>query len=248
MNAPRWLMLVLSSLLLVGCIDLTEEIWVDPDGRCRVEITTGIHEELLALNKKEDAAAGVRKELERLREYAVKKLDARVNIREYDQDRKHYFALVANLDSPEDVATLLNQFHAPDARENGGKTAWHGQHTTEFATRGGGLRFEKHLRAGADRSDENPKLREFVAAMFRDGTITVRLHAESVKSPDGEVAADGKSVQWIIPISEIVLDPDYERRLIAEMPRAGISAWWLGAAALAMWSLYLAWRRPRAAS
>jgi len=152
-----------------------------------------------------------------------------------------YFALVANLEKPEDVATLINHFHAPDA------PGMHATHTTRFSALGSDtLRFEKRLRAGdAPAGRDDPKLREWVARMFEDSYLVVRLHAESVRSVSGQVADDGRSVAWRIPFADFIREPGFDRILAAEMPRR--SRAWIGwlAAGLALAGLlgYLYARR-----
>lgn len=243
-----WLTLCLACLTLAGCIDVTEDIWLDESGHCRLEITTAIPEALLTPDNKNKVETEVRAARERLRDYAVDQLGARVSLRDFTQDRKRYYTFIANLDSPEATAALLNHYHHVPADAAAAQAARPATHVTRFSQPyRGTLHFEKRLTGATPGADETPQMRALLASLFRDNHVTITLHAPAITRANGEISPDRNSVTWTIPISRLIEEPGFAISLSADLPYRPIRwLWWLGGALVAGLIVILIMRRkPR---
>lgn|GEM_PF-3947079 len=237
-----WAWVVLS-LLLGGCVDMTEDIRLDANGQCRIEITTAIHEKLLALDR-EETEARIREAMEALKAHAVSHLGARAHIRTYAEGGRQHFSFIANLDSAEAAEALLNHHHKASeaAQDQAGA-----RHVTRFSRPyRGTLHFEKQL-TGVPRSDPStPEMRALLAALLQDSTLTIRLHAPAITRANGDINPEGTTVQWTIPLARLALDPDFQQTLSADVPQRSTLAWWLaGGVALVLVIVLVLRRKPR---
>lgn len=227
-----WLTICLACLALTGCIDVTEDIWLDESGRCRLEITTAIREDWLRADPQGKLDGEVRTAMERLRDQAVNEFGARVSLRDTTQDGKRFYTFIANLDSPEATAALLNHFHQPPADHEAGQASRPARHVTRFTQPyRGTLHFEKHLSGATPGAQDTPQMRALLASLFRDNQLTVTLHAPGISRANGEISADGTRVTWSIPLSRFIEEPGFEMKLSADVPFRPIRwLWWLGGA------------------
>ncbi|MBI2299772.1 MAG: hypothetical protein HYU66_12670 [Armatimonadetes bacterium] len=200
---------LLLPLLLTGCLEVNEEIWIGRGGRGRMSLDVTVDEaaSVLELVGRKDPVADVRAKLEKAKQQLA-------------QDRN-----VFNVEARESGEAGQRRFHLAfefrRAVRLGDSTAGFLQLTTEPAGLGklklrqvlavpkpeGAV--EAGFRPAGEGLDELGPLGEVISKAVASGLLggksyTVRIHAPKVISSNGASLDGGRAAQWEYPIGELV--------------------------------------------
>lgn len=207
---------VVAALLLAvgaaGCIDVAENIRVDPAGTARYEVDFAIPEMFFGfMAAVGDSGGGPGAKF--FGKPPEGRMADSVRTRDFVDGDMHHFAMERDLRSIEQLPALAVADTA--GSELGGKTLPGYVVTRLDAHR---LRLTRALNPDSTnkakilgRLDEDPTSEgssvmsdEAAARMFAGRTYTLRLHAARIESANGTIAADGKSVEWRMPITAMI--------------------------------------------
>jgi hypothetical protein len=196
-----------------GCIDVAENIRVEPAGTARYEVDFAIPEMFFGFMA---AAAGDSGDAPGAKFFG-KPLEGRAadstRTRDFVDGDMHHFAMERDLRSLEQLPALAVADTA--GSELGGKvlpgyavvrldahrlrlTRALNPDSTDKAKILGRLDEDSTGVASSTLSDEA------MGRMFAGRTYTLRLHAARIESANGTIAADGKSVEWRMPITDMI--------------------------------------------
>lgn len=221
-TSPRILALALALLTLTGCFDFLEEIWINEDGSGRVRIDLGISTALFSLGGarvREELEREFKAEAERARAAVAQDPDVKkISVESRDDGDLH--RIIYELEVRD--VTRLPEIHRR-LREGSAKLSASGSDAVDFEMRieetGQGYRFSQAFGAArgkaADGGASVPRksgadavaeafAEQMISAMFADKGLTIRVHGPEFASHNGQLAQDGKSVEWKVPFSSII--------------------------------------------
>lgn len=207
MNAALRCLVLLPLVLVGGCLDYTEEVFVGRDGSGRMRTEVAVLNEFLT---EEDAA-----ELRAGLEDAAKQLGqhpdvSRVQVADRREEHKHHFVLDVTTKSYEALPRVMNaqdwlRFEALEGKglryvrvldEGGGSAAAYASAGRRLPDVG---RADDVARALVGRSFARRAERRGVAALDSDELdfhVTFRLHAPKVVKSNGEAASGVATWRW----------------------------------------------------
>jgi hypothetical protein len=237
MNTARAALLFVMGIMCTGCLELTQEIWVNADGSGRMKLDISLPQGLMAMAAEAEGGnpfAENQAEYDQLKAHPEQVPNLRsLDHSEYVEGEFHHFVIELEV---EDVTLLPETMEALQARtsvadEDSGETG-------EIASPND-MRLE---RLGRDRMlfvqtlvDESmvsatgtaePGMEEmeaasqaFLASMFAGKFYTVRVHAPRISSANGTVDEAAQTAEWKIPLGD-VMSQQAPRELRAEIELA----------------------------
>jgi hypothetical protein len=195
-----------------GCIDVAENIQVDPAGTARYEVDFAIPEMFFGFM----AAAGDSGDGPGAKFFGKPpegRMADSMRTRDFVDGDMHHFAMERDLRSIEQLPALAVADTA--GSELGGKVlpgyaverldahrlrltrAMNPDSTDKAKIMG-------RLDDGSTEDVSSAVSDEAMGRMFAGRTYTLRLHAARIESSNGTIAADGKSVEWRMPITALI--------------------------------------------
>ena len=208
-----------------GCISVTEEVLIRPDGSVQYGVDFTMLEMViqgLAEMSGEDPGKSLGSQWLASADSAQR--DS-IRLREFVEGKDHHFAAERDLASLEHLAILSSRAEVPDSErvEKGAPgLPLEGIRVTRLDARR--VRLVRTLEnpsppgmpaAGGDSTDARTK------RMFADRHYVFRLRAPEIESANGVVAKDRKSAEWRIPMTQLAGDSAVvvEAILVAGKPR-----------------------------
>lgn len=220
MSVTRCLLLFMLSSACAGCLELTQEVWVNRDGSGRMRLDIALPQGLLEMAAESDGANPL---AESMAEYERLKADPgqvpnlrSVDHSEYVEGEFHHFVIDLEVDDvtalPETMAqlqkrTALDEEQAEKADELAS------QHEMRLERIGRNrMVFVQTLVDDSQAADAStPGTEEmdaagkaFLASMFAGKHFTVRLHAPKVTATNGAVDQNARTTEWRIPLTELM--------------------------------------------
>lgn len=212
-TGPSLLFMLLFTLLLTGCFDVTEEIWISPDGSGRLTIEMGIEKGLSGAEGSEgrrDAAEalgdGFKEVARRIR------TDPRIGtpmIAEWEDDTYLRASIEMKVEDWHDLPAVAQRIlgesdtsvemddlllFSLDENEDG--MVFYSQPV-----------MTAEPREEPDRGEGSPWVRRLGKAIFDDGTLTVVLHSPTISRTNGEWQSDRLSVRWQRDLADLISRP-----------------------------------------
>ncbi|QSQ23096.1 hypothetical protein JY651_49795 [Pyxidicoccus parkwayensis] len=215
---PPWLLATLALVTLTGCFDLVQEVWINPDGSARVVLDVGIPKSLVALGGKhggQDLMEQVRQEQEAAKETLSKDPNVeKLEQRTYEEgDRVHVVHDLTVRD-----ATKLPELYrklADDASRERQRGA--GNWDFRIERDGGDYVFTQRFvpdkavlpAEGGDPAEQAAKelAKGMAKALLVNNNVTLRVHGPSIGETNGTVNEKKDTVEWKMPLSELVDAP-----------------------------------------
>jgi hypothetical protein len=220
MNVTRGLLLFILSIGCAGCLELTQEVWVNEDGSGRMRLDIALPQGLMEMATEADGANPLAENME---EYEKLKADPgqipnlrSVDQSEYVEGEFHHFVIEIEVDDvtalPETMAQLQKRTSLDEEQaEKADELA--SQHEMRLERIGHDrMVFVQTLVDDSGAADASaPDMEEmdaagkaFLASMFAGKHFTVRLHAPKVTSTNGTVDEGARTTEWKIPLTELM--------------------------------------------
>lgn len=240
--AGRWgrvFAAVLSAMALTGCFEFSEEIWIREDMTGRIRMEFGLSSALVALGGEmdEDPLAELRASYEATKqELETNPNVAAVKIEEYNEEGLHWLTMDVDIKDVRllegEVTDTLNRQGMFGSAGNGqtGAPGWSMNFRSTGRRR---VEFTQIITVNEDKPatlapppvgpDGEPFAqfgdamgRAMVASMFGDRYVTVTLHAPNITTANGNLNDEHTTVQWKIPLVDLLTDEPIHRQLRAE--------------------------------
>ena len=220
MNVTRGLSLLILSIACAGCLELTQEVWVNRDGSGRMRLDIALPQELLEMAAETDGVnplAESMAEYERLKAHPEEISNLRsVDHSEYVEGEFHHFVIELEVDDvtalPETMAQLQKRTAAnAEQAEKADELA--SQHEMRLERIGRDrMIFVQTLVDDSQATDASTSGTEemdaagkaFLASMFAGKHFTVRLHAPKVTATNGVMDETAGTTEWKIPLTELM--------------------------------------------
>ncbi len=220
MNVTRGLLLFILSIVSTGCLELTQEVWVNGDGSGRMRLDIALPQGLLEMAAEAEGGnplAENLEEYERLKAHPEEIPNLRsVDHSEYVDGEFHHFVIELEVDDvtalPETMAQLQKRTAVGEEQaEKADELA--SQHEMRLERVGRGrMVFVQSLvddsqmteAPGPDMKELDASGKAFLASMFAGKHFTVRLHAPKVTSTNGVVDETARTIEWKIPLTELM--------------------------------------------
>lgn len=235
MKVTKGLLLLIASLACSGCLELTQEVWVNGDGSGRMRLDIALPEGLMEMAAESDGLNPLTEnlaEFERLKAHPEEIPHLRsLDHSEYVEGEFHHFVFELEVDDvtalPETMAEV--QKRTSVGQEEGEQAdALASQHEMKLERIGDGrMLFVQTLIDEVQASSSDPEMEEmdasgkaFLASMFAGKHYTVRLHAPKLVSSNGAIDATARISEWKIPLTEL-MGREGPQELRAEIELAG---------------------------
>jgi hypothetical protein len=214
------LVLVLAAAC-AACLEVTQEVWVNADGSGRLQMDIAVAEALMAMAQESEDGGSLQATLA---SYDKLKADPgrignlrSIDHREYTEGGLHHFVIEVEVDDVTLLPETLDEISRLSAAD--GEPL---KESDELATPSdmrferlddGRLLFVQSLvtedaqAAGKEQANDeelDEASRAFLSSMFAGKYYVIRLHAPAVNSANGQLAEDGGSVQWKIPMVDLM--------------------------------------------
>ena len=233
MKKPRLFITLLTILLLSGCYDFSEELWINADGSGRMKFTIGLAENLIAMIEGSRESAD-------FCDKAIKdktRLDNNVLITSFaitksNEAGMHYCTIDIGVIDFRNFGEVRNNviegdydnYEFPFVIEELGE---------------GRIRISQHFdnlgRDGPEQSEIEKVGQEMamvmMTPMLAGKYITVTVHAPKIESSNGEISTDSKTVTWKKPLIDLVRSPEKPHKFEMVMVKNvslidRIKSWW----------------------
>lgn len=228
------LLFVLSaSLLLTGCYDLTEELWINADGSGRMKFTIGLAENLVTLIESGGQSADFCENAIRDKSKLEKnKLVYSVYISKYNEAGMLFcsidigvtdfrqFREVRDVAIEGDYARYQFPFLIDDLGEGRIRIS------QDFSNLGR----DDPAQTDLDKMGQEMAM-ALMSPMLAGKYITVTVHAPKIESSNGDISADSKTTTWKKPLVDLFRNPDQSHKFVMVMVNDvgfldRIKAWW----------------------
>lgn len=236
MNLIRVLLLLIASVACAGCLELTQEVWVNSDGSGRMRLDIALPDGLLQMAADSDGVNPLAEnlaEFERLKAHPEEIPNLRsVDHSEYVEGEFHHFVIELEVD---DVTSLSETMAEVQKRTSVGDEQAEqadelaSQHEMKLERVGRDRmvfvqtlvdEFRATVGSDAETEEMDEASKAFLASMFAGKHYTVRLHAPKVASSNGTVDATARTSEWKIPLTELMAREGL-KELRAEIELAG---------------------------
>jgi len=201
--------------LLSGCLDMQQEIWIQPDGSGRLRLDLGIREQTPEGGEEdENLSSEVHTELDSGFLEAARRLrdDPRVrslHTEDYRQEGYERAAIDVTVDQWRDlpdiaaIVTGLQEVQDSDLRDI---------FLFQLEERDGTIYYRQPVTGASPTESETRDLgRELGAALtravFDDSKITVTLRSPTLSHANGRWLMDKSGVEWTVELDDLVSDP-----------------------------------------
>jgi hypothetical protein len=220
MKMTRGLLLVILSITCAGCLELTQELWVNRDGSGRMRLDIALPQGLLEMATEAEGSNPLAENLEQyeqLKAHPEQIPNLRsVDHSEYVDGEFHHFVIEIEVDDvtalPETMAQLQKRTAVGEEQaEKADELA--AQHEMKLERVGRDrMVFVQSLvddgqgadASGPDMEEMDAASKAFLASMFAGKHFTVRLHAPKVTSTNGTVDETAGTIEWKIPLTELM--------------------------------------------
>ncbi len=214
MKKSRLIITLFSILLLSGCYDIAEELWIYSDGSGRMKFTIGLAENLIAMIEGSGESADFcDKAIKDKRKLENNVLITSVAIIKSNEAGMRYCSIDLGVKDFRNFAEVrnnviegdYNNYEFPFAIEelDEGRI----RITQDFSNLG---------RDGPEQSEIEKVGQEMAMAMMTPMLagkyITVMVHAPRIESSNGEISADNKTTRWKKPLIDLIRNPDQSHR------------------------------------
>lgn len=220
MNVTRAIPLLILGIACSGCLELTQEVWVNGDGSGRMRLDIALPQGLLdmaAESEGEDPLAENLAEYDRLKAHPEQIPNLRsVDHSQYVDGEFHHFVIeleVYDVTALPQTMARLQERAAVDEQQADKAEELTSQHEMRLERIGHGrMLFVQTLvddsgtpgSAGPDMQEMDAAGKAFLASMFAGKHFTVRLHAPKVASSNGTVDQTAGTAEWKIPLTELM--------------------------------------------
>lgn len=212
------LLLLAGAMLLTGCFDMSQDLWINKDGSGRMRYQLGINEQLAALSNQADPCTEFYQDKTTLEQYPGVQSVKYENRREggvqfciVDINVKHFSDLVQ-------LQTHVMKDSMPARHQAEFQSS---MELTEQEDGNGHFRLYVENSARHAGNDELQKqaghFANVLMAQVMSGRYwTVTLHANEILTANGEPIEKGKVVQWKVPLYDLMTDMNYANDMQAE--------------------------------
>ncbi len=205
-------------VLVSGCMEMSEEIWINKDASGRLVIKTFVSESLMAFSSDTDGD-GPKAELLRIKEEL--QTDPEIaGVEFYENSEEGMREIV--LDIALNRYQYISEVYTSYLSSNDGETD---RGSVEFEEIDGGRIRIARLFPDPDESEdvegevESSEFAEagmaMMANMVADKYFTVTLHAPKVEDATGEISPDGTSATWRISFAQLLTEKGFNREIEA---------------------------------
>lgn len=211
--------------VLCGCIELSEEVWVNDDlsGRVRWDFALSSAVVAMAQQNHDDPLAEMRADFEKTRaELAQDPNVTQSRFEDYAEGGYHHFVIDVELKDVRRIGPGFNQPFQSQEALGGASSDEPTGHMTVEKLDNGNLAFVQVFEQGgttpaADEEDPERLLNEaMLASMFAGRNFTVTLHAPNVVDTNGRYSEEQSLVTWQVPLSELMTSDPMRREMRAE--------------------------------
>ena len=233
MKKTRLIVALITVLLLSGCYDFSEELWIKTDGSGRMKFTIGLAENLVSMieggRKSADFCDKAIKDKNKL-ENSV--LITALTITKSNQAGMHYCTIDI------DVIDFRNFGEVRNNVIEGDYNNYEFPFVIEELDQGRisiSQDFGNLGRDGPEQSEIEKVGQEMAMAMMTPMLagkyITVTVHAPIIESSNGELSADNKTTTWKKPLVDLIRNPQqshkFEMILVKDVGLIDrIKSWW----------------------
>lgn len=233
--APRpllrlgWLLATLSLLTLTGCFDVVQELWINPDGSARLVVDVAIPKSLGMLAQANGGKSLV-DQLHEQRKAAQETLSKNPDVqalvlRQYDEGDALHLVHELTVKDATKLPELYRQVMEDTTRDQQQQAP--GQWDFRIERNGGDYvvtqRFTPataSLPSGTGREDLAEQAARDIAkgltkALFANHHVTLRVHGPGIGETNGTVNEKKDTVEWKLPLAELVDGPKEGRELRA---------------------------------
>lgn len=220
MSTMRAGLLFLMTMACTGCLELTQEIWVNADGSGRMTLDIALPQGLMAMASESEGGSPFMEnqaEYERLKAHPEEIPNLRsLDHREYVEGEFHHFVIELEVDDVTALPETMEQLQARTTigEEQSGEAEEVASPAEMRLERLGGGRMlfvQPLVNEGLAAGTSEPGMEEmeeagqaFLASMFAGRYFTVRLHAPKVTSTNGTVDGTAQSIEWKIPMTDLM--------------------------------------------
>lgn len=199
MNRLLRVLLFLPALCLAGCIDLSEEIWIRPDGSSRARFDLQVSETLASVGAGREGKNGGFGDFRAKLQEKAKQLSAdtahvtSAKYEEFKEAGKQHYVLDVEAKAYDTVGEVpTDPSGTTDTKQ-----------TVRFEPgQWGKIKFTCVL--GNRKPGETGGADPLSKMIFADKQFTLRLHAPRVLSANGNVDEGGQLVEWKVPMAEMI--------------------------------------------
>lgn len=226
----------LAALVLGGCIEITQEVWINGDGSGRMTMDLGLSEQLLSM-----AGSGGEDPLAKFREQAKKtkaelQKDPNVSsvaITERKEGGDQHFVYDVQVKDVTRLRDVESRLSSSGPLGEDGKVRDKGEFKIEKQPNGRLLflmRLQTPKQDGKGGKQADALARGMAAAMFGNRAVTIRLHAPKIADTNGTLDDQKTTVEWRIPLVDLISEKaGRELRAEVEMP-SGVPWLWIALA------------------
>jgi hypothetical protein len=244
MQRLRLATLLLVPFIFVGCFEIMEEIWINADGSARIIIDIGIPQSLMALGESEE---GDNPFAELDEDFEKTKRDVehnpgikRMDFRQYTGEGLKHFVFdieVTDLSSLNELQKIV--YSGEEEPENSSNKMPLENSDLLVEKQGDRIAFIRRIGEGLTegKSDTGSDSvgngfeemgKAMAGSMLGNNHYTVKLHAENIASANGAIDAEKRTVEWRIPIGELMMGNRRELRAEIVPPMDNTTAWVVG--------------------
>lgn len=210
----RLIITILTTLLVSGCYDLTEQLWINSDGSGRMKFTIGLAENLAAMIEGSGESADFcEKSIKDKNKLENNVLITSVAITKHNEAGMNYCSIDIDVKDFRNFVEVRNNIIEGDYDNY--------EFPFSIIELGDGRigisqEFSNLGRDGPNQSEIEKAGQEMamamMAPMLAGKYITVTVHAPGIESSNGEISSDNKSTTWKKPLIDIIRHPDQPHR------------------------------------
>jgi hypothetical protein len=226
--------MAICALILCGCIDIEQELWIEADGSGHLKTTVGMPDmsdmmgDMGGQEGMDEQKAEEQKKL--IEQYKKDPNVTEVTISESVKDDMMYTCTEIHFKDVEKIGPIWSK-SMESAESAGGDDNKKSDAPTIKKLSNGNYQFTYTLQSEAkEGSDaENEAAKQMMQQMFQGKFYTIRIHhPEKANAKDslGKIIDGGKTVEWKIPMADL-MQPGYKQELKAELGPAGAGMMWV---------------------
>ena len=218
------LLLLLPALLLSGCIDFAQSLWVNEDGSGRMQLTIGLSEQLMKVTGALKADKDLCSEFYRDKDHLSQQPGIRTVEMKHQLEAGIYYCI---LDISVDDFQKLNLLQG-EALKDSQATREKQDYDANFELKrkDDTGTFTQLIRNRIAERKRNPDTsidaqaehiaKTLLAQMVTGKYWVVTLHAPVITKTNGKLSEDKKTVTWKIPFYDLFISEDYQLEMQAE--------------------------------
>ncbi len=234
------LLLILLSLALSGCLDMKQDIWINPDGSGRLRIDVGISESMSYFRESEAPTEEETQEsdigvdfMDTVRELSRDPRIRSVYSERYSDQGFDRAAIDLTVHDWHDLPSINARILTQQGEENESDIDTYMTFSLHEEDDGIVHYLQPGMGIAAAEGETGEEgfadamSRSVAEAMFRDGALTVTLHSSTISRTNGEWQLDKSSVRWQAELVDLIVEPAAIEPFTAEIgPSARSSHFW----------------------